>query len=131
MTMPPALIDVPVCMVKAADDYSIPLRGLIAVWLTEGGRPGTVSRNKNGTNDYGPMQINDSWARRLKANFGVTQEMITQDFCWSVRAGAYILRVEINQAGGSFWDGVGRYHSPTPYRQQSYIQRVYWNSLKF
>jgi hypothetical protein len=127
----PALIDVPACMVQAAEDYAIPLRGLIAVWLVEGGQLGTISKNKNGTNDYGPMQINDVWAKRLQEKFSVTPQMITHDFCWSVRAGAYILRDEINRAGGSFWDGVGHYHSRTPQHKQSYIQRVYSNSLKF
>lgn len=122
---------VPACMVQAASDYALPLRGLIAVWLTEGGRLGTESRNHNGTTDYGPMQINTVWANRLQTNFGVTRQILTYDFCWSVRAGAYILRYEINQAGGSFWDGVGHYHSRTPQYKFAYIQRVYRNSLKF
>lgn len=129
---PPAgVTGVPACVLQAANDYTLPLRGLLAVWMTEGGRPGTVSRNTNGTADYGPMQINTVWARRLESQFGVTRQMITDDFCWSVRAGAYILRYEINQAGGSFWDGVGHYHSRTPRYKYEYIQRVYLNSLKF
>ena len=122
---------VPPCMVVAATDYSLPLRGLIAVWLTEGGKVGTESSNKNGTTDYGPMQINTVWAKRLHPEFGVTQQMITYDFCWSVRAAAYILRYEINLAKGSFWDGVGHYHSRTPEFKKKYIKRVYQNSLRF
>lgn len=129
--MPVEAPPVPACMVRAASDYSLPLRGLIAVWLTEGGRIGTESRNRNGTTDYGPMQINTRWAERLQAKFGVTRQMLTYDFCWSVRAGAYILRYEINQVGGSFWDGVGHYHSHTPTLKNAYIHRVYRNSLKF
>ncbi|WVK06435.1 lytic transglycosylase domain-containing protein (plasmid) [Xanthomonas campestris pv. olitorii] len=125
------VVAVPACVVQAANDYTLPVRGLLAVWLTEGGRIGTVSRNKNGTADYGPMQINTVWAQRLESQFGVTRQMITDDFCWSVRAGAYILRYEINQAGGSFWDGVGHYHSRTPQFKYQYIERVYRNSLKF
>ncbi|GGM25531.1 hypothetical protein GCM10009425_40390 [Pseudomonas asuensis] len=123
---------VPACMVQAAVEYSIPLRGLIAVWLTEGGKIGTLSKNKsNGTIDHGPMQINDVWADELQKNFGVTRDMLTNDFCWSVRSAAYILRSEINRAKGSFWDGVGHYHSRTPEFKYPYIQRVYKNSLRF
>lgn len=131
LPIPVDVVAVPACMIEAAAVYSLPPRVLIAVWLTEGGKPGTESRNKNGTKDYGPMQINTAWVRRLEADFGVTQQMLTHDFCWSVRASAYILRYEINQAGGSFWDGVGHYHSRTPFHKYRYIDRVYKNSLKF
>ncbi|MRU28317.1 lytic transglycosylase domain-containing protein [Xylella fastidiosa] len=124
-------VSVPTCVVQAANDYTLPVRGLLSVWLTEGGHLGTVSKNTNGTADYGPMQINTVWATRLETQFGVTRHMITDDFCWSVRAGAYILRYEINHAGGSFWDGVGHYHSHTPQYKYEYIKRVYRNSMKF
>lgn len=124
-------LELPTCITEAARDYSLPVRGLLAVWLTEGGKPGTVSKNTNGTVDYGPMQINTVWAKRLEKDFGVTPEMLTEDFCMSIRAGAYILRYEINQAGGDFWDGVGHYHSRTPHHKHRYIKQVYHNSQKF
>jgi hypothetical protein len=128
----PTILDiaqVPPCLVRAASDYAIPVRAMLAVLRTEGGRSGTVSTNKNGTSDHGPFQINTIWAKRLTAQFGVTAHMLTHDFCWSARAGAYILRYEINLAGGSFWDGVGHYHSRTPTLKQRYITAVYRNSL--
>lgn len=128
---PATVPNLPQCVEQAARDYSLPLRGLIAVWLTEGGRIGTESKNKNKTIDYGPMQINTVWAKKLEKEFGVTAKMLTEDFCMSIRAGAYILRYEINQAGGNFWDGVGHYHSRTPQFKYPYIQRVYKNSLRF
>ena len=63
---------VPACMVQAARDYSLPLRGLIAVWLTESGSGEPLkSVNKNGTVDHGPFQINTVWANRLQSEFGV------------------------------------------------------------
>lgn len=63
---------VPACMVQAARDYSLPLRGLIAVWLTESGSGEPLkSLNKNGTVDHGPFQINTVWANRLQSEFGV------------------------------------------------------------
>lgn len=124
-------LELPACVTEAARDYSLPVRGLLAVWLTEGGKPGTVSKNTNGTVDYGPMQINTVWAKKLEKDFGVTPEMLTDDFCMSIRAGAYILRYEINLAGGDFWDGVGHYHSRTPHHKRRYIKQVYRNSQKF
>lgn len=127
LEMPP----IPACMIQAAAEYSLPLRAVLAIWLSEGGQPGTVSRNRNGSHDYGPFQVNTSWARRLREQFGVTEAMLTHDLCWSARAGAYILRYEINQAGVSFWDGVGHYHSHTPEHKHRYINTVYLNSLKF
>jgi hypothetical protein len=118
-------------MVQAASEYSLPLRGLLAILLTEGGMPGTLSKNANGTIDHGPFQINTGWARRLEREFGVTASMLTHDFCWSARAAAYIVRYEINLANGSFWDGIGHYHSRTQKFKEAYIQRVYKNSLRF
>ncbi|MES2264666.1 MAG: lytic transglycosylase domain-containing protein [Pseudomonadota bacterium] len=131
--MMPAAIppSVPACVVQAATDYSLPLRALLAVGLTEGGHAGTVSRNRNGTSDHGPFQINTTWVTLLQAQFGVTAEQLTHDLCWSARAAAYILRYEINAANGSFWDGIGHYHSHTPSIKAGYIERVYKNSLLF
>ena len=124
-----AFADVDAVVVEPGLGFVNPVRD--GLGASAGGRLGTVSKNTNGTADYGPMQINTVWATRLETQFGVTRQMITDDFCWSVRAGAYILRYEINQAGGSFWDGIGHYHSRTPQYKYQYIERVYRNSLKF
>ena len=65
LPMPASVPDLPACVYQASQEYSLPPRGLIALWLTEGGRQGTQSKNKNGTIDYGPMQINTVWLKRL------------------------------------------------------------------
>ena len=119
------------CMVDASNRYSIPLRALVAVWLTEGGKIGTVSKNTNNTVDHGPMQINTIWANKLQKEFGITKDMITNDFCSNIMSAAYILRYEINAANGNFWDGVGHYHSHTAIHKYPYIRKVYNNSLTF
>lgn len=129
MDAPPP--DIPACVREAAEDYSLPLRGLIALWLTEGGKTGMQNSNTNKTVDHGPMQINTVWTNKLSKDFGVTSDMLTNDFCWSMRAAAYILRYEINLAGGDFWEGVGHYHSRTPELKAGYISRVYMNSTRF
>jgi hypothetical protein len=123
--------EIPPCLIRAAQDYSLPPRSLVALLLTESGRRGAVTPNANGTSDHGPFQINTVWVNRLNSQFGVTPAMLTSDFCWSARAAAYIVRYEINLANGSFWDGIGHYHSRTRHFKDAYIQRVYRNSLRF
>ena len=115
----------------AASDYTLPVRGLIALWMTEGGRVGMKNVNTNKTIDHAPMQINTVWANKLHNDFGISSELLTSDFCWSIKSAAYILRYEINLAKGDFWEGVGHYHSRTPKHKYRYINRVYQNSLKF
>lgn len=127
---PPA-IEIPVCMQQAAARYQIPLRGMVSLWLTEGGMPGMKNRNKNGTYDFGAFQINTVWANRLYRDFGITEYQLTHDFCTSAYSAAYIVKFNIIRAGGDFWEGIGRYHSATPHLKNGYIQRVYQKSLGF
>lgn len=76
----PPSIPLPTCMVEAAQIYHIPLRGFLALWLTEGGKPGMKNKNKNGTYDYGAFQINTIWANKLASDFGVKAEQLQHDF---------------------------------------------------
>lgn len=128
VSLPPP---VPACVVQAATDYSIPLRGFLSVMLQEGGRVGQRVKNTDGSYDHGPMQINTRWIRVLTRKFDITEEQITNDFCTNIRAGAYILRYSINEAGGDFWEGIGYYHSHTPHLKTTYITDVYNKSLSF
>lgn len=129
--MAPFLMPPPACVAQAAATYSIPLRALIAVWVTEGGRQGTVSYNSNKTADYGPFQINTIWLRKFNRQFGITADQLANDVCMSARAAAYILRFEINAAGGDFWSGIGNYHSHTAALKARYEATVYHNSRRF
>lgn len=101
----PPSIPLPTCMVEAAQIYHIPLRGFLALWLTEGGKPGMKNKNKNGTYDYGAFQINTIWANKLAADFGVRAEQLQHDFCASAMASAYILKYNIILEGGGFLAG--------------------------
>ena len=49
------------CMALVAQLYGLPPRVLPAIQAVEGGRPGLVGRNANGTEDLGVMQINTIW----------------------------------------------------------------------
>ena len=110
------------CYVQAAVDYRLPLGILPAIAKVEGGEAGMSSQNTNGTRDHGHMQINDVWMRHF-AQKGADIAAIKNDVCMSIKAAAYILRVEIDRAG-DFWMGVGRYHSRTPHLHQRYLSKV-------
>lgn len=116
------------CIQAAAALHRVP-PGVIAVLLSvEGGSIGRVNQNTNATVDIGPMQINQihlpTIARRWNTTPAAAREALLDNFCANVEAGAWILRREIDGAGGDFWEGVGRYHSRTEFYKTRYLRRV-------
>ena len=53
------------CMAAAAAFYHLPPRVLPSIQLVEGGRAGVVSRNSDGSEDLGLMQVNSIWIPAL------------------------------------------------------------------
>lgn len=115
------------CISETADAFDLPTRLLYSVLTVEGGKVGQTVENTNGTYDMGPMQINSIWLDFFSGY--VTREQIIYDGCINVHVGAWILRANINEAGGDFWRGVGNYHSKTPKFHYPYQQRIYAASL--
>ena len=76
--------------------------------------------NRTGDNvDIGLMQINwRYWGNR----FGLSKSELL-DPQLNVLVGAKILEHCV-RAGGSWWQGVGLYHSPENFRQRDYIEKV-------
>jgi len=68
--------------------------------------PAAHGRNPNGTEDYGLMQVNSSWAR----TFGSSWNMVIENPCYNVMAGAWILRRCIDRYGED-WKAVECYHT--------------------
>lgn len=125
--MPSALLvhDVPIeCINQAAITYHVPAALIISVLGVEGGAVGMASKNANGTYDYGPMQINSIWLKKI-APYGYTKEQIQYDPCANVMVGAWILGTNIASTP-DFWRGVAGYHSTTPSLNQAYQGKV-WN----
>ena len=116
------------CMVATATFYDLPPRVLPAIQLVEGGRPGTVQRNSDGSEDLGVMQVNTRWIGPLAAASGAHRETVRQrlvdDPCYNIAAAGAILRTALNEARGDLMLAVGYYHSHTPIRRQSYLERV-------
>lgn len=117
-----------VCIYLAAQASRLPPAILMTVLTVEGGREGTKSHNTNGTDDFGPGQINTIWLPAVAAAARRTPEeaerLLQWDGCFNIRVTAAILRHEIDAAGGDFWAGVGNYHSHEPQEHLSYLRKV-------
>lgn len=122
--MIPLLInDVPIeCINKAAVEYYVPAKLIISVLKTENGRIGTESKNKNGTVDLGPMQINSSWLPTLY-RYGFTKNDVQYDPCKNVEIGTWILSNSI-ASEASLNKGIGDYNSHSDYYNIKYRTMV-------
>jgi hypothetical protein len=116
------------CINQAAVRYYVPAKVIISVLETEGGRVGMASPNRNGTFDFGPMQVNSVWIKKI-ASYGYTQQDIQYDPCKNVMVGAWILSTQIAEdqenTENSYWKGIGDYHSHTLDKNIQYQQIVY------
>ena len=115
-------------MALVASIYNLPPRVLPSIHAVEGGAPGTVSRNTNGSEDLGVMQINTLWIAPLSRYTGIGPAMLRQRLiqepCFNIAAGGAILRRYLDEAGGDMMRAVGNYHSHTPFRHEAYKAKV-------
>jgi hypothetical protein len=116
------------CMVATAAFYHLPPRVLPSIQLVEGGRPGTISRNTDGSSDLGVMQVNTLWVPRFAAITGLTEDAVRarliSDSCFNIAAAGAIMRVYLNESRGDLLRAVGFYHSHTPERATAYQTKV-------
>lgn len=129
------------CLYQEADRQKVPPELLLAIMKTEAGRLGQFQKNKNGTFDVGPMQINTSWIPKLAKKVNSTPEKVTYTLafhgCWNLAVAAWILRDAINEAtiksksrnttDAHIWQGVAWYNSHTPKYGNAYAWRVHRN----
>lgn len=117
------------CIVDAANRQNLELIKVLGVMKAESGRVGQFVRNRNGSYDIGPMQINTVHLQMLAKTYGVSTAQVARqlayDGCFNVSVGAWLLRIGTNKASGDFWYGVGRYHSATTTYSRKYILRVH------
>jgi soluble lytic murein transglycosylase-like protein len=119
------LPDIPVplhCINKAAIEYNIPAKLLIALLQAERGKVGQLIKNKNGSYDIGPAQINSSWLPVLKMH-GITQAEVQFDPCINIKVGAWIAAKAI-ASENNLLSGIGDYNSHTRQYNQSYCQKI-------
>lgn len=117
------------CWIEAGARYGIEPELLQAIAIVESSlNPKATNTNRNGSADYGLMQINSSHLPVLK-QFNITTSHLLNDPCHNVMTGAWILAGNIRQYGYT-WDAVGAYNAgtaKTPKHQklrEKYIHKV-------
>lgn len=115
------------CSLKASKYYSVSPYIIQTVLQTEGGVKGSKVPNSNGTYDYGPMQINDIWVNELKRmeNVNVDKVKLSNNICYNIYIGTWILSYRIKEVNGDVWLGLGNYHSKTKKYHNIYMKRAY------
>jgi soluble lytic murein transglycosylase-like protein len=124
------IYDVPIqCINQAAVTYQVPAPVIISILKVEGGKNGMASKNKDGSIDFGPMQINSRWLGKL-ARYGITKNDLQYKPCVNVAVGAWILAQSI-ASGKDVWRGIGAYHSRTEAFNKRYRLKAqhYYNWL--
>lgn len=122
------------CIAWTAYQFNLPEELLYSIiYVERGPLNGKCGTNRNGTQDCGPGQINDVRLSELK-QFGLSKRDIRKKPCHNIWAMGYLIRREIEKAGGNIWTGVGNYHYHYSVNQKvhaSYINRIRdaWQNL--
>jgi len=121
-TVTPAL---PFCFEEAGQFYGVSPYVLWAIAKQESNFcPNAINYNKNGTYDYGVMQINSIWYDKL----GHERWMMLSAPCYNVMIGAWILSKCI-QKHGYTWEAIGCYNASSKVKRNKYAWKIY-NTLK-
>jgi hypothetical protein len=116
------------CMATAAAFYHLPPRVLPSIQAVEGGRPGLIQVNTNGSADLGLMQINTVWIGPLAQYAHLERQALIDRLvnnpCFNIAAAAAIMRLYLNEADGNLMIAIGYYHSHTPTLGIAYQQKV-------
>lgn len=115
------------CIRKAAGGRDWLEKTLWGLYDQEAGWPGAQVRNRNGSHDLGPLQVNSWWVGRIAGATGRSAEQVrdwlTNDVCFNVDAARWIF-LDGLAATGNYWEAIGLYHSPTNWRQRRYAAKV-------
>jgi soluble lytic murein transglycosylase-like protein len=116
------------CMASVAAAYHLPPRVLPSIQAVEGGQPGLVHLNTDGSQDLGVMQVNTRWVQPLAWQAGmapaVAERRLLTDGCFNITVAGAILRIYLNEAHGNLLLAVGYYNSHTPVLAKAYQLRV-------
>ncbi|MGZ8257012.1 MAG: lytic transglycosylase domain-containing protein [Gallionella sp.] len=110
------------CFAQASARYGLPVALLRAVSRVESdGNIAAINVNKNGSADYGHMQVNSYWLPTL-AKFGITKTQL-MDACTNTHVGAWIMASNISRMGYN-WQAIGRYNARSPDKANRYAQKI-------
>ena len=109
------------CFSAAGAEYGITPEILWSIAKVESGfNPQAVRWDRNGTYDYGVMQINSGWAPRP----GLAVWRSLGDPCTNVWCGAWILARRIRRYGYT-WETVGCYNASNNGKRARYARKIY------
>ena len=113
---------------------ALPPRVLPAIQAVEGGKPGMVRSNADGSADLGLMQVNTRWVAPIARYVGLTPDAVrarlAAEPCFNIAAAGAIMRVYLNEAHGDLMQAVGAYHSHTPALNQAYQVLVLHSAIR-
>jgi Transglycosylase SLT domain len=116
------------CMASVAAFYHLPPRVLPSIQAVEGGRPGLVHVNQDGSRDLGVMQVNTRWVQPLAWQTRMApaeaQLRLVQEPCFNIAVAGAIMRIYLDEAGGDLLRAVGYYHSHRPPLADAYRLQV-------
>lgn len=116
------------CMAASALFYHLPPRVLPSIQAVEGGAPGVVHSNTDGSVDLGVMQVNSRWipviARLMHVPLPEVAVGLALKPCFNIAAAAMILRGHLDTERGNLLRAVGDYHSRTPELNVAYARKV-------
>ena len=117
----PAIAASSYCFDEAGAEYSVSPQLLWTIAKTESSfAPRAIRWDRNGTYDYGVMQINSSWAPKL----GKAVWQSLDDPCTNIRAGAWIMAQCVRRYGYT-WEAVGCYNASSERKGAKYARKVY------
>lgn len=115
-------------MALVASLYHLPPRVLPSIQAVEGGQPGVLHHNSDGTLDVGVMQINTRWLGPLSRYTGTppTEVFLRLRYrpCYNIAASGAIMRTYLDEAHGNLLLAVGYYHSHTIELNLAYRRQV-------
>lgn len=119
LDLPPLQQERIMCSITAAIKYQVPANIMLAIAEKEGGRPGMVVANRNGTYDIGPMQFNSNYLNELR-KYGIAPVHVAAKGCYPYDLAAWRLRQHLLYDTGNLLVRAANYHSRTAQYNLSY-----------
>lgn len=115
------------CILEASEGRQWLEKTLWGLRDQEAGWIGAQVKNRNGTHDLGPLQVNSWWVPKLAKLTGRQTVHIrwwlVHDPCFNVRTARWIFLSALSETR-DYWKAVGVYHSPSSRRQSTYAANV-------
>lgn len=119
------------CLLYSAKQYRVHPDYIYVLYRMEGGSTGKWSKNRDGSRDFGMMQINyEVWSKEFKRHgLNVNWNLVLHDMCSNVQAAAKI--IQIRQKSSRYkLTALSNYHWFHSYKKNPKPHYVYKKKLK-